>query len=234
MFWPIRSLPADVSDRLVEASSGRAPGLGGCYFKAIDRTRRRLVCLALAVAIALAAWYGALVAAGRDEAVGAVVLGSIAVLPTLWAAVLLVESVRAARSRVRPFVLLTPSSVVRADFDHGFLEAAALRDATDFSTVIQYDGKQRFKCQRYEFKFPGSTMHLEIADAEGIARADEVIARARARQPAPAGDALVPPTPGLARLPALRAFSDPFGAFWLVVAAILCVAAIVGIIIARR
>lgn len=223
-----------MSERLVEASTGRAPGLDGCYFESIDRARRRLVCLVLASVVAIASGYGAFVAAGRGETVAAIVLGAIAALPTVWSAVLLVESVRATRSRVRPFVLLTPSSVVRADFDHGFLEAAALRDATDFSTVIQYDGKQRFKCQRYEFKFPGSTMHLEIADAEGIARADEVIARARARQPAPAGDALLPPTPGLARLPALRAFSDPFGAFWLVVAAILCLAAIVGIIIARR
>jgi len=177
--------------------------------------------------------YVAYTVAARQQFGGALALGLVALIPVAWAAVLFVESVRGARSRLRPFVMLTPSSIARADFDHGVLQAARLGDATDFETVLQYDGKQKFKSRRYVFKFPSGTVEFEVADAEGIARVDEVIARARAHESHPEGDAVVPKTPGLIRPPASRAFTDPFGKFWLVVAALVGVAALAGVIIAR-
>src|SRR5438034_1063068 len=72
-----------------------------------------------------------------------------------WTVVVIAEVVRRGRSRIRPFVLVTPVDVVRADYEHGAVSNHALADATDLKVVREYSSKQEYAGTRYTFLFPG-------------------------------------------------------------------------------
>ena len=234
MFWPIRAIPDDLRRQLAAVASRRAASIGACYFSSLDRSRTRWLCVIGSSILASALAFGTFSAVSSGETVAAWVFGGMTVLPMTWAIVLFVEAVRGGRSSVRPFVLITPAAVLRADFDHGYLEAIRLADATDFEIVNQYDQRQKFRARQYAFKFPNGTINVSVTTPQDIALIDEVLALARLPGHDASTASLVPTTPGLARLPAMRGFSDPFGVFWLAVGVLLGIAALVAVIVFRR
>jgi hypothetical protein len=235
MYWPVASLSPELRDALARvAREGGLPG-GSSWFRSRHRPGLMALLLLAAAGSTVLLVLGLRVALASGGTLVTVLLGLGAALGALWTLVLALELARGVSADVRPFVLLTPEVVVRADYPHGHMEAHRLADATDFKALNQYSGKQQFRARTFAFTFPGRVFSLTVDAGPDLDRVEGLLARARAGERDPANGAhLVPKDGGRPTLPALRNVSDPFGVFWAVVGGLLAVALIVGIIAARR
>ena len=172
---------------------------------------------------------------------GPVISGGLSALFLLYAMAALRDHLLRRREGLDAFVLVTPTNVVRCWGAHWHLEFHRLKDATEFKTVQEYDEKQNHKGRRFRFGFGKQVVDFLVADPQVVSDLDEVteLAKAQGR-----GEAL-PDLPG-AKIPDLmppgpesqegflmRIFLNPRSEFWLVMAALLCVALIIAIMASR-
>lgn len=232
MRWPIGALDAAAQRRLEQISKQGGLSDVPCYFQ--PTARRNLVPLGV-IFLLLAALGAALAWAlipQESKWIGGVVAAVLGALSLLWSVVLFAEVFRGAASPIKPFFLLTPRVLFRCDYRHGHLEAYKLADATDFSSTQTYDEKQNYKGLQYVFKFPGATVVHTAKDDIGVLEQVLAQARAGAADLGPCGLDLIPSTAGTLKGSGWRAFTDPFGEFWMGALGLLILAGIAGIVLA--
>lgn len=173
---------------------------------------------------------------------GPVISGGLTALFLLYAVASLRDHLLRHREGLGAFILVTPINVVRCWGAHWPLEFHRLKEATEFKTVQEYDGKQNYKGRRYRFAFGKQVVDFLVTDPQAVNDLDEVteLAKAKGR-----GEAL-PDFPG-AQIPDLvpngpesqegilmRTFLNPRSEFWLLMGALLCGALIIAIVASRR
>ena len=230
MRWKINSLNDSVRRQLLAVWEEQ--GLGGepCFFHRKRTLRALLVCTVIGVAATAIGLLLSVQVLGDSTplAARAVVVG-LSGLAALWTLLVMVESVRLAGSRIKPFVLITPRVIVEAGGDHDYLTGYRLRDATDFEAVDSYSGKA-FRGRRFSFTFAEGSWSVTRKDAGAIRRLEEVLQRARSGTAAEGGGLhLLPEEPGLVRR-TTRPFTNPFGEVWMAVAALLLMGLLVGLV----
>ena len=235
MHWAIPTLQRPLRQRLAEISSRRGTG-GPCYFESLRVPWRLLKFLLVGCLLTLGggALLGLLWLDVPNSPLAVALVATVAwLLSATWTAVIVAEMVRASRSDIQPFLLVTPKVLLRADYAHGNLEAHPLREATDFKSADTYAGeKQAYAGRAYTFRFPGASVGFTVVTAEGRSVLEEVLAAARAGSGDDADLELLPPTGGRSKPPGLRAFTRPSGEFWIMILALAFLLALAGGILA--
>jgi hypothetical protein len=242
MHWNIASLDETQRQALVRVS--RQGGLDGgpCFYLYRGHLHVLLLC-ALAGAVStglLALWWWA----GEPPWWGGMILACLTVTAGLWTLLLGVEMVRANRSDLKPFLLITPKVLLKAGYAHQGLEGYRLKDAVAFSATDQYEGYERqvLTGRKYVFKFPNAELAFVLKNSWEADKLEAVLAAARAggaAEPTPGapseGLELLPSAGGEEAVPPTldpRTFyglvGNPFGVGWLLLGATLaCLFALV-------
>jgi hypothetical protein len=149
---------------------------------------------------------------------GAAVLVVVSAPAAVWIGVAVHELVLRGRSRLRPFVLVTPVELFRVDYQHGVVIARALADASSFDCVRQYNQRQVYTGTLYRFRFDKALFAVNCRDQAAMAALDGVLARARALKTDDTARAraheqyrLLPPSPPTG---ADQRFARPFSPPW--------------------
>lgn len=143
-----QDLPGETQARIQQVDRGGPPGPGAFFL----RTRR--VWLAWAgplAAVAGALSLGVLSAGARG---GDALLARAGLAGLAYAAVALLEGVRSLGAPLKPFILVTPSDLVRSPGSGRPLEMYRLAEASSFQRVEEYSGV-RWRGQAFVFKFDG-------------------------------------------------------------------------------
>jgi hypothetical protein len=221
MRWKISSLEPSLREQIVTVGQeGSLRSEACCFYR--KRTLRALVICTIvgAMLTALSLLISVLELQERTHIVVKSLVVGLSGLTALWTLLLLVESVRVAASRLKPFILITPRVLLEVGADHDYLAGYRLRDATDFKAVDQFSGAN-FQGRRFYFTFPNASWSLLLKDAKDIQRLEQVLGQARSgAAPGSGGLHLLPGEPGLVRGTG-RAFTNPFGEGWLGIGAVL-------------
>ena len=219
MHWEISQLDSSRRERLAAISASQGAAAPDAYFASRHRPRLALV---VGIACLLLGLVAAAMAAVNVVAVAPAVL-------LLGYGVLCLLALRADPWNIRPFVMVTPSAVIKVGMPRGCVEGYQLRDATEFKKTTVYTSRQVYNGLVYLFVFPDGKVSFREKDSRQLEKLDAVLARARAGE-ARAGEMLLaeggrPGAPALANI--LDPFSNFWVQFWVVIGLIVIIAVII-------
>lgn len=243
MYWKISELDPAQRRTLADISQNRGwlhesevvlafHGQGLWYFFSRRHQRWLLFCVLLGLAInGLIVW---LINSTMDE-VGldsVLFVGLLWALPLIWTLLVVCEWLRDLRSSSKPFLLLTSRVLFKADYDHGELEGYYLRDATAFHSEEKHN-REQYIGREYSFTFGQDNVIFRVSPGY-VSTVEEILEKARSGE-ATAHDTaeILPVSGGSLRRTTWREFTNPFGAFWLLVAVLLILAFVVLAILAK-
>jgi hypothetical protein len=235
LFWKIKDLSEYERARLEEIGRGRNLGKGPLFYQSKHKPQSILLGLAIGLAILGVLTFAALSipTSGSDPKPNWVLWGCVGFLPALWTFMLAVEWIRGAVSPLKPFILVTPKAIFKADYGFGELEGYPLREATNFTSADTYGNRsQKFTGRLYRFYFPQREFAVKVRDNAHIQDMEKVLAQAKSgiAQDRDSGPMTLPSVPGRPGPELLRYVTNPYGEFWLMVAGILVIGALLAFV----
>lgn len=165
---PFKQLPDDMQSRLAKLSRWQdLPG--GLYIQNEENRGELWLALWIVAAISVAGLLVCLYAFSLPGSAVAVIVGP----GCLYVATALLELGRRAKSRLHPFMLVTPVEIISGDYDHGMLIRRRLDEASGFRL---YTSKSKL---HYEFIFEGDQVDLVPPNPAAISSLDAVLEHAR-------------------------------------------------------
>ncbi len=235
MFWKIKDLSEYERAKLEEISRGRNLGKGPLFFKSKHNPRAIVFGLVIGIVILGIMTFAALSipTSGSDPKPNWILWGCVGFLPVLWTLMLAIELIRGAINPLKPFILVTPKAIFKADYGYGELEGYLLRDAKNYTSADTYANRsQKFTGRLYRFYFPERQFAVKVTDNAHIQDMEKVLAQARAggAQDRDPGPITLPSLPGRPGPGILRYVTNPYGEFWLMVAGVLVIGAILAFV----
>jgi hypothetical protein len=165
---PFKQLPDDMQSRLAKLSRWQdLPS--GLYIQSEDNSGALWLALWIVGAISVAGLFVCLHGFSLPGIAVAIIVGP----GFLYVAIALLELARRAKSRLRPFMLISPVEIICGDYDHGMLIRRRLDEASGFRL---YTSKSKL---HYEFIFEGDQVDIVPPNPAAASSLDAVLELAR-------------------------------------------------------